>query len=59
MRPGGDACASVSWRMTEPAPETANTFADLPLNPALFQGLDAVGHVRMTPIQAQALPAVL
>src|SRR5687768_5334785 len=45
----------VSWRMTERAPE----FADLPLNPALFQGLDALGHVQMTPIQAQSLPALL
>jgi ATP-independent RNA helicase DbpA len=34
-------------------------FADLPLNPTLFQGLDALGHVRMTPIQAQSLPALL
>src|SRR5688500_19523198 len=45
----------VSWRMTERAPE----FADLPLNPALFQGLDARGHVQMTPVQAQSLPALL
>ena len=41
--------------MTSDAPE----FSDLPLNPALFQGLDALGHVRMTPIQAQALPALI
>ncbi|HEU0305568.1 MAG TPA: ATP-dependent RNA helicase DbpA, partial [Lysobacter sp.] len=41
--------------MTEAAPE----FADLPLNPALFQGLDALGHVQMTPIQAQGLPALI
>ena len=41
--------------MTDAAPE----FTDLPLNPALFAGLDAHGHVRMTPIQAQALPALL
>ncbi|MFS8064301.1 MAG: ATP-dependent RNA helicase DbpA [Luteimonas sp.] len=34
-------------------------FADLPLNPALFQGLDALGHVQMTPIQAQSLPVLL
>ncbi|QSX77814.1 ATP-dependent RNA helicase DbpA [Agrilutibacter solisilvae] len=34
-------------------------FTDLPLNPALFQGLDALGHVQMTPIQAQGLPALL
>ena len=40
-----------SWRMSE--------FTDLPLNPALFQGLDALGHVQMTPIQGQSLPAML
>ncbi len=34
-------------------------FTDLPLNPALFQGLDAFGHVQMTPVQAQSLPALL
>ena len=34
-------------------------FTDLPLNPALFQGLDALGHVQMTPVQAQSLPALL
>ncbi|HEV8694375.1 MAG TPA: DEAD/DEAH box helicase, partial [Lysobacter sp.] len=34
-------------------------FTDLPLNPTLFLGLDALGHVQMTPIQAQALPALL
>src|SRR5688572_1561204 len=42
---------SVSWRMTE--------FTDLPLNPALFLGLDALGHVQMTPVQAQSLPALI
>ena len=41
--------------MNEPLPE----FTDLPLDPSLFQGLDALGHVRMTPIQAQSLPALL
>ena len=41
--------------MTERAPE----FADLPLNPALFQGLDALGHVQMTPVQTQSLPALI
>ncbi|HEX2595280.1 MAG TPA: DEAD/DEAH box helicase, partial [Luteimonas sp.] len=40
--------------MTEPA-----EFSDLPLDPALFQGLDALGHVRMTPIQARSLPALI
>ncbi|MBB1089117.1 ATP-dependent RNA helicase DbpA [Lysobacter sp. SG-8] len=34
-------------------------FSDLPLAPALLQGLDAFGHVHMTPIQAQGLPALL
>src|SRR4051812_17324251 len=41
------------------APMEPIEFADLPLDPALFQGLDALGHVRMTPIQAQSLPALL
>jgi ATP-independent RNA helicase DbpA len=36
-----------------------NEFSELPLHPALFQGLDALGHVQMTPIQAQSLPALL
>ena len=46
--------------MTTQAPEAgAAEFTDLALDPALFQGLDALGHVRMTPIQAQALPALL
>ncbi len=44
-----------SWRM----PGHPIEFTDLPLNPALFQGLDALGHVQMTPIQAQGLPALL
>ena len=39
--------------------ENAVEFSDLPLDPALFQGLDALGHVRMTPIQARSLPALL
>ncbi|TBR09169.1 MAG: ATP-dependent RNA helicase DbpA, partial [Lysobacter sp.] len=34
-------------------------FSDLPLDPSLFQGLDALGHVHMTPVQAQALPPLL
>jgi ATP-independent RNA helicase DbpA len=43
-----------------PAPDAGSAeFTDLPLDPALFQGLDAFGHVRMTPIQAQSLPALL
>ena len=39
--------------------DTLSEFTDLALNPALFLGLDALGHTRMTPIQAQALPALL
>jgi ATP-independent RNA helicase DbpA len=35
------------------------TFASLPLAPALLAALDALGHVDMTPVQEQALPAVL
>jgi ATP-independent RNA helicase DbpA len=39
---------------------TASTaFADLPLSPALLQGVDALGYTAMTPIQAEALPAIL
>ena len=34
-------------------------FSDLPLDPALLQGLDAMGHVRMTPVQARGLPVLL
>jgi ATP-independent RNA helicase DbpA len=34
-------------------------FSDLPIEPALLLGLDALGHVRMTPIQARSLPALL
>ncbi|WP_133499402.1 ATP-dependent RNA helicase DbpA [Cognatilysobacter terrigena] len=34
-------------------------FTDLPLDPALFAGLDALGHVQMTPVQAQSLPALI
>ncbi|GAB6195200.1 ATP-dependent RNA helicase DbpA [Lysobacter xanthus] len=39
--------------------ENAPEFTTLPLAPALFQGLDALGHVRMTPVQARALPPLL
>jgi len=52
--------------MNEPihVPMTATTdtpveFAALPLSPALSQGLDALGYTTMTPVQAQALPAIL
>ena len=34
-------------------------FSDLPLEPKLLLGLDALGHVRMTPIQARSLPTLL
>ncbi|MEO7939958.1 MAG: DEAD/DEAH box helicase, partial [Burkholderiaceae bacterium] len=40
--------------MTAPIP-----FATLALNPTLLPGLDALGYTAMTPIQAQALPAIL
>ena len=34
-------------------------FATLALSPALMQGIDALGYSQMTPIQRQALPAIL
>ena len=34
-------------------------FANLPLPPALLQGVDALGYTTMTPVQAEALPAIL
>lgn len=34
-------------------------FAALSVSPALLQGVDALGYTRMTPIQQQALPAIL
>src|SRR3546814_11882246 len=37
----------------------ATRFSDLPLSPALTPGLEALGYAELTPIQAQALPAVL
>ena len=40
--------------MTTPA-----TFADLALAPSLRAGLDALDYTALTPIQAQALPAIL
>ncbi|TDK23821.1 ATP-dependent RNA helicase DbpA [Luteimonas aestuarii] len=40
--------------MSESTPFTA-----LPLPPALLQGIDALGYAAMTPVQAQALPAIL
>ncbi|TWT22335.1 ATP-dependent RNA helicase DbpA [Luteimonas marina] len=38
---------------------TASDFATLALPPALLQGVDALGFTAMTPVQAQALPAIL
>ena len=38
---------------------TPITFADLPLAPSLRPGLDALDYTALTPIQAQALPAIL
>ena len=40
--------------MTLPCP-----FSALPISPALLQGIDALGYAAMTPVQAQALPAIL
>lgn len=49
-----------SWRMSKFAKgHDAPEFTDLPLKPALFRGLDALGHVRMTPVQAHSLPALI
>ncbi|TCT23580.1 ATP-dependent RNA helicase DbpA [Thermomonas haemolytica] len=39
--------------------QTPATFADLALPPALAPGLDALGYTALTPVQAQALPAIL
>ncbi len=38
---------------------TPRLFSSLPLSPALQPGLEALGYAQMTPIQAQALPAIL
>ncbi len=38
---------------------SAISFASLALDPTLLPGLDALGYTQMTPIQAQALPAIL
>ncbi|MFC0677352.1 ATP-dependent RNA helicase DbpA [Lysobacter korlensis] len=45
--------------MTETAPTPLSAFTDLPLSPALLQGIDALDYSRMTPVQAQSLPAIL
>jgi ATP-independent RNA helicase DbpA len=42
--------------MTESTPMP---FTELSLTPALLQGVAALGYERMTPVQAQALPAIL
>ena len=39
--------------------KTPDDFGALALDPALRQGLDALGYTTMTPVQAQALPAIL
>ncbi|HSR64688.1 MAG TPA: ATP-dependent RNA helicase DbpA, partial [Xanthomonadaceae bacterium] len=38
---------------------TTPSFSALPLAPGLRPGLDALGYTTMTPVQAQALPAIL
>ncbi len=38
---------------------TSTPFSHLPLKPELLSNLESLGYVRMTPIQAQSLPAVL
>jgi ATP-independent RNA helicase DbpA len=39
--------------------KTSSPFSELSLDPNLLPGLDALGYTTMTPIQAQALPAIL
>jgi ATP-independent RNA helicase DbpA len=39
--------------------DAATAFSALPLMPALQPGLQALGYADMTPVQAQALPAIL
>ena len=46
-----------SWRMTDAT--DSPLFSTLALSPALLQGVDALGYASMTPVQAQALPAIL
>ncbi|GAB2609863.1 ATP-dependent RNA helicase DbpA [Novilysobacter erysipheiresistens] len=45
--------------MTPDNPPAPLAFVALPLSPALLQGVDALGYRTMTPIQQQALPAIL
>ena len=46
-----------SWRMTDAT--DSPLFSTLALSPALLQGVHALGYASMTPVQAQALPAIL
>ena len=48
-----------SWCMTADTSQDPLAFAALALSPALLQGVDALGYTLMTPIQSQALPAIL
>ncbi|WP_043957801.1 DEAD/DEAH box helicase, partial [Lysobacter sp. A03] len=43
--------------MTSDAPE--HSFATLDLSAQLLQGVEALGYTQLTPVQAQALPAIL
>ncbi len=45
--------------MTPDTPPEPLAFIALALSPALLQGVDALGYNSMTPIQQQALPAIL
>ncbi|HBS61925.1 MAG TPA: ATP-dependent RNA helicase DbpA, partial [Stenotrophomonas sp.] len=36
-----------------------NEFSELPLSASLAAGIDALGYTRLTPVQAQSLPAIL
>jgi ATP-independent RNA helicase DbpA len=42
-----------------PGPDTATSFATLPLPPAVLENLQRLGYERMTPIQAASLPLAL
>ena len=39
--------------------ETTTTFSDFKLDPAILEGLDAMGFSEPTPVQIQAIPAIL
>lgn len=52
--------ASSPETKREPGLESsASTFAELPLEPSLQQGIEEAGFVRCTPIQARSLPLAL